>query len=113
MKKIEAIVRRTKFKEVKNELKNAGFDFFSYWLVRDMSVENETSNNDEDESEASASERILLTFVVEDKDFYKATQIIVNSGTTREAGDGRILVTDLKLAMRIHTDEGKDKTTFY
>lgn len=113
MRKIEAIIRRTKFKEVKNELKNAGFDFFSYWLVRDMSVENEKSNSGEDETETSASERILLTFVVEDKDMYNATQIIINSGTTGEAGDGRILVSDLRLAMRIHTDEGKDTTAFY
>ncbi len=31
MKKIEAIIRTSKFEEVKTELKKIGIDFFSYW----------------------------------------------------------------------------------
>ncbi|MBC7507914.1 MAG: transcriptional regulator, partial [Ferruginibacter sp.] len=31
MKKIEAIVRTSKFEDVKTALKQAGIDFFSYW----------------------------------------------------------------------------------
>ena len=31
MKKIEAIVRTSKFEEIKAQLKEIGIDFFSYW----------------------------------------------------------------------------------
>ena len=31
MKKIEAIIRTSKFEEIKAQLKEIGIDFFSYW----------------------------------------------------------------------------------
>ena len=34
MKKIEAIIRKTKFDDVKEALNAAGIDFFSFWDVR-------------------------------------------------------------------------------
>ena len=34
MKKVEAIIRKTKFDEVKTALNEAGIDFFSFWEVR-------------------------------------------------------------------------------
>ncbi len=34
MKKIEAIIRKTKFDEVKEALNKAGIEFFSFWEVR-------------------------------------------------------------------------------
>jgi nitrogen regulatory protein P-II 1 len=34
MKKIEAIIRKTKFEEVKDALYEAGIEFFSFWDVR-------------------------------------------------------------------------------
>ena len=33
MKKIEAIIRKSKFKEVKESLHSVGVNFFSYWDV--------------------------------------------------------------------------------
>ena len=33
MKKIEAIIRKSKFKEVKDALHEVGVNFFSYWDV--------------------------------------------------------------------------------
>ncbi|MDX2429636.1 MAG: P-II family nitrogen regulator, partial [Bacteroides sp.] len=34
MKKIEAIVRKTKFEEVKESLNDSGIEFFSFWDAR-------------------------------------------------------------------------------
>ena len=39
MKKIEAIIRTSKFEDVKAQLKEIGIDFFSYWDA-DMKVHN-------------------------------------------------------------------------
>ncbi len=38
MKKIEAIVRKTKFEEVKETLHESGIEFFSFWEARGVGI---------------------------------------------------------------------------
>lgn len=113
MKKIEAIIRKSKFKVVKKALVEAGFEFFSYWMVRDVTEEKEKRVYRGVEYEAPASERILVTLIVQDNHLDQATDIIVKNGRTGSAGDGRIFVYTLEDALRIQTGEHGDKAVTY
>lgn len=113
MKKIEAVIRKSKFKVVKKALLEAGFEFFSYWLVRDVTEEKEKRVYRGVEYETPASERILLALIVQDEHVNEATDAIVKNGQTGNAGDGRIFVSTLDDAMRIQTGEHGDKAVPY
>ena len=49
MKKIEAIIRKTKFEEVSEALYEAGIEFFSFWDVRGVGqvIQSAASNRQE------------------------------------------------------------------
>ena len=108
MKKIEAVIRKSKFKVVKKALVEAGFEFFSYWMVRDVTEEKEKRIYRGVEYETPANERIMMVLVVQDSHLKEATDTIIKNGTTRGAGDGRIFVSTIEDAMRIQTDDNED-----
>lgn len=113
MKKVEAIIRKSKFKVVKKALVESGFEFFSYWMVRDITEEKEKRIYRGVEYETPASERILLTLIIKDEHLDQATNIIVKNGQTGNAGDGRIFISTLEDAMRVQTGEHGDKAVPY
>ena len=81
MKKIEAIIRKTKFEDVKEALL---------------------------EADTSTIERILISIVVRDKNAEKTVQAIIKAAQTGEIGDGRIFVIPIEDAIRIRTAERGD-----
>ena len=85
MKKIEAIIRKTKFEDVKDALLEADIEWFSYY-----------------------DERILISIIVRDKNAEKTVQAILKSAHTGEIGDGRIFVIPIEDAIRIRTGERGD-----
>ena len=107
MKKIEAIIRKSKFREVKRALINLGVDNFSYWLVRNVGEATESRVYRGVEYETSALERIHLTLIA-GNNAKDVVQAIIDSGITGEAGDGRIFVSDISEAYRIVTEGGTD-----
>lgn len=108
MKKIEAIIRKSKFREVKKALINLGVDNFSYWLVRNVGEASELRVYRGVEYETSAVERIYLTLVIP-KNCKEIVRAIVDSGITGESGDGRVFVSDVSEAYQIVTQNDTDK----
>ncbi len=109
MKKIEAIVRKSKFKEVKLSLIEQGFDYFTYWLARDRGKEKETRYYRGVEYETPSAERIWLEIVVPDKKQDEIVSLILNSGRTGDVGDGRIYITNIESAHLIRTGDSGDE----
>lgn len=109
MKKVEAIIRKSKFKEVKKALLDANIEYFSYWLVRDKSKEKEKRFYRGVEYETPASERIWVTLMVADNKIGEVIELIRNAGRTGDVGDGRIFITDIVSAHLIRTDDEGDK----
>ena len=107
MKKIEAVIRKSKFREVKKSLLNAGIDNFSYWLIRNVGEATESRVYRGVEYETSAVERIYLFFLIDDEQL-SLMQLLVESGLTGEAGDGRIIITEVKEAFKLVTQDDKD-----
>ena len=110
MKKIEAIIRRSKYRVVKEALHEKGVNFFSYWDV--TGVGNETTGNVYRGVSYSTSDiqRRYLSIVVND-DFEEVTiQTIIEHAQTGQVGDGKIFVSDVKDAYRIRTGEKGGET---
>lgn len=109
MKKVEAIIRKSKFSVVKKALHEVGVNFFSYWDVTGLGNEKEGHVYRGVSYSTSDIQRRFLSIVVND-DFLEVTvKAILESGATGNIGDGKIFVSDIIEAYRIRTgDKGGD-----
>ena len=108
MKKIEAIIRKTKFEDVKDALLEADIERFSYYDVRGIGKSRQARIYRGVMYDTSSIERILISIVVRDKNAEKTVQAIIKSAQTGEIGDGRIFVNPIEDAIRIRTAERGD-----
>ncbi len=108
MKKIEAIIRKTKFEDVKDALLEADIEWFSYYDVRGVGKMRQGRIYRGVVYDTSYIERILISIVVRDKNVEKTIQAITKAAHTGEIGDGRIFVIPVENAVRIRTGEKGD-----
>lgn len=108
MKKIETIIRKTKFEDVKTALLEADIEWFSYYDVRGIGKAREARIYRGVMYDTSSIERILISIIVRDKNAEKTVQAILKSAHTGEIGDGRIFVIPIEDAIRIRTGERGD-----
>lgn len=108
MKKIEAIIRRTKFEEVKEALQLADIEWFSYYDVRGIGKSRQGRIYRGVVYDTSSIERILVSIVVRDKNVEKTIKAIIGAAQTGEIGDGRIFVIPVEDSIRIRTGERGD-----
>ena len=105
MKKIEAVIRKSKYRIVKEALHNIGVNFFSYWDVTGLGNEKEGHVYRGISYSTSDIQRRHLSIVVND-DFEEITiKTILEAASTGQVGDGKIFVSDIKEAYRIRTGE--------
>jgi nitrogen regulatory protein P-II 1 len=105
MKKVEAIIRKSKFSAVKKALHEIGINFFSYWDVTGLGNEKIGHVYRGVSYSTSDIQRRYLSIVVND-DFEEVTiKAIIESGQTGEVGDGKIFVSDVNEVYRIRTGE--------
>ena len=110
MKKIEAIIRKSKFNTVKNALHEVGVNFFSYWDVTGLGNEKEGHVYRGVSYSTSDIQRRYLSIVVND-DFEAVTiKTLLEASSTGEVGDGKVFVSDIKDAYRIRTGEKGTET---
>ncbi len=110
MKKVEAIIRKSKFSAVKKALHDVGVNFFSYWDVTGLGNEKKGSVYRGVSYSTSDIQRRYLSIVVND-DFEEITvNTIMESARTGEVGDGKIFVSDVKDCYRIRTGEQGSQT---
>jgi len=105
MKKIEAIIRKSKYRAVKEALHDVGVNFFSYWDVTGLGNEKEGHVYRGVSYSTSDIQRRHIAIVVND-DFEDVTiQAILVAASTGEVGDGKIFVSDIQECYRIRTGE--------
>ncbi len=110
MKKIETIIRKSKFKAVQEALHEVGVNFFSYWDVTGLGNEKSGLVYRGVSYSTSDIQRRYLSIVVND-DFEEITiQTIIKSASTGEVGDGKIFVSDVNESYRIRTGEKGTET---
>ena len=108
MKKIEAIIRKTKFEEVKEALLEADIEWYSYYDVRGVGKARQGRIYGGVVYDTSYIERTLISIVVRDKNVEKTVQAIIKAAQTGEIGDGRIFVIPVEDSIRIRTGERGD-----
>lgn len=105
MKKIEAIIRKSQFDEVKDALHEAGIDFFSYWEVTGIGRETIGQMFRAKVFNTRFIQRRLVSIIVRDQNCEKAIQAILKSAYTGELGDGKIFISHIEESIRIRTGE--------
>lgn len=105
MKKIEAIIRKSKFDEVKDELQKIEVTFFSYWDVTGVGNEKQGHVYRGVTYSTSDIQRRFLSIVVSDDFVEKTVEAILKTAYTGNVGDGKIFVLPVEQAYRIRTRE--------
>ena len=108
MKKIEAIIRKTKFDDVKDALNEIEIEWFSYYDVRGVGKAREARIYRGVIYDTSYIERTLVSIIVRDKNVEKTVKAIQEAAQTGEIGDGRIFIINVDDAIRIRTGERGD-----
>lgn len=108
MKKIEAIIRKTKFDEVRDALLEAGIEWFSYYDVRGIGKSRQGRIYRGVVYDTSCIERILVSVIVRDKNVEKTVEAVLKAAQTGEIGDGRIFIIPVEDSIRIRTGERGD-----
>ena len=112
MKKIEAIIRKTKFEEVKETLHESGIDFFSFFPVTGVGKATQSRVYRGIAYDTSSIGRLLLTIVVRDINLEKTVNAILTSAKTGEVGDGKIFISNIDESYRIRNGEKGDESLF-
>ncbi|MCL4162146.1 UNVERIFIED_CONTAM: hypothetical protein GTU68_061282 [Idotea baltica] len=110
MKKVEAIIRKSKFSTVKKALHEVGVNFFSYWDVTGLGNEKEGHVYRGVSYSTSDIQRRYLSIVVND-DFEEITiKTLIEAASTGDVGDGKIFVSQIDEVYRIRTGEKGGQT---
>src|ERR1051325_10333293 len=103
MKKIEAIIRTSKFETVKDELKKSGIDFFSYWEASGVGNELMRGHHSYRGTvyDTQYIPRVFICIVLRDINVEKTISCIEKAAFTGEVGDGMIFVYNIEESVRI------------
>ena len=112
MKKIEAIVRKSKFEEVRAALHEADIDFLSWWEVKGQGTARQGLIFRGIAYDVNSVARIYISFVVRDINAEKSINAILEAAFTGESGDGRIFVSDISQSIRIRTKDRGDQSLY-
>lgn len=112
MKKIEAIIRKSKFSDVRKALREADIEFLSWWDVKGQGSARQGLIFRGVAYDISAIDRICVSFVVRNINMEKSIDAILKSAYTGESGDGRIFVTSIEQSIRIRTGDRGDESLY-
>lgn len=108
MKKIEAIIRKTKFEDVKEALLAADIEWFSYYDVRGEGKIRKEHIHQGIVHETKNIERVLLNIVVRERKVESTIEAVRKAAWTGKIGDGRIFIIPVDDTVRIRTGERGD-----
>ena len=112
MKKIEAIIRRSKFDEVNAALHAIDIDFFTYTETFGVGNERKRKNVFRGSSDTDFISRLTLSIVVRDINLQKTIDCLLEKAYTGEVGDGKIFVSTIEESYRIRTKESGDESLY-
>jgi nitrogen regulatory protein P-II 1 len=103
MKKVEAIIRTSKFEDVKDALKSIGIDFFSYWEAAGVGNEHSRGHHSYRGTvyDTQYISRIFLSIVLKDANVEKTVNCIEKAAFTGEVGEGMIFTYNIEESVRI------------
>ncbi|GEM_PF-22130 len=105
MKQIEAVIRKSKFDEVKKALHEIEVNFFTYWDVTGVGNEKQGHVYRGISYSTSDIQRRYLSIVVSDEFLERTVNKLLEVAYTGNVGDGKIFVSEVIEAYRIRTKE--------
>ncbi len=105
MKKIEAIIRKSRFDEVKEALHQIEVNFFSYWDVTGVGNEKQGHLYRGISYSTSDIQRRYLVVIVSDDFVDKTVETLIEKAKTGDVGDGKIFISNIEECIRIRTGE--------
>ena len=109
MKKIEAIIRKTKFDEVKEALLAADINWFEYSDVHGIGQQRQERVYRGVQYSTDIIERVCITIICRDIFVEPTIQVLLREAHTGEVGDGRIFVSDVLDCYSIRTGDHGDQ----
>ena len=108
MKKIEAIISKTKLEEVKEALLSSDINWFEYHDVHGIGQSRQERIYRGVQSSTDVIERVAITIVCRDQFLEPTVKVILRVAHTGEVGDGRIFVSEMIDTYSIRTGENGD-----
>ena len=108
MKRIEAIIRKTKFDELKDALLHSDIDWFEYHDVHGIGQSRQERIYRGVQYSTDVIERVAITIVCRDVIMQPTVDVILRVAQTGQVGDGRIFVSDVIDTWSIRTGEHGD-----
>lgn len=106
MKKIEAVIRSSKFTDVREALGEIGIKFFTFMEVKGYGLQKGAHVTYRGAAyDVGYIARLKLEIFVVDDKVEDAINVIVSSGQTGEIGDGKVSVYPVEQVVRIRTGE--------
>lgn len=106
MRKIEAIVRPTKVDHIKTALEDAGFESLTQYDVKGRGKQKGVVQQWRGRKYCvDMLPKAKIEMIVSDEDVETVINIIQESATTGEIGDGKIFVSPIETVVRIRTGE--------
>ena len=106
MKKIEAIIRRSRFEYVRLALEEAGCHGISVIEIQGYGQQQVITKELRGEDyKITLLPKMKLEIIVKDKDADKIIKTIIENAKSGEIGDGKIFVSDINEAIKIRTGE--------
>lgn len=107
MKKVEAIIRTSKFEEVVSELSKIGVPFLTFSEVKGIGTEHAATQQYRGTTyDVGFIPRTLLEIVITDDKLQAVIDCILKFAYTGNIGDGKIFVSDI---MEVYRIRNKDK----
>ncbi len=103
-KKVQALVRTSKFEDIRKSLHQIGVEYFNFYEVKNVSFQNEQKGSYRGVSLADSATLIpkrMLELIIPSVDVESVVECIKKSAKTNEAGDGKIYVSDIESVIRI------------
>ena len=108
MKRIEAIIRRTRFEDVKEALLQSDINWFEYHSVHGIGQSRQERIYRGVQYSTDVIERIALTIICRDIFVEPTIKVLLREAHTGEVGDGRNFVSDVIDTWSIRTGEHGD-----
>ena len=106
MKKVEAIIRSSKFEAVRKALASIGVNFFTFFEVKGYGLQKGSKVKYRGVAyDAGYIARLQLEILVSDDKVEDIVKVISEAGRTGVIGDGKIIVSSVEHVYRIRTGE--------
>lgn len=106
MKKIEAIVRFSKFEDIKEGLQLIGINFFTFLEVKGHGLEKGDGIVYRGVPyDSGYIPRVKMELIVNDEQVDDVVEAIQKNGKTGKIGDGKIIISPIDSIIRIRTGE--------